>query len=237
MTLTHTRKGLFLAGTDTGVGKTTFGRALLRLAARRGLLVLPAKPVESGVGPEGPDDARALLRASGAPLEVSDVCPYPFRLPVAPVVAARAEHQTLDLSTLASACLALAPTEAPVLVESAGGLLSPLTDQHTNADLARLLGLPVILMARNALGTINHTALAVAELRRRNLPLLAIVLSDVGLRGPDADSNAGCIEALCGLRPLGPLPHVEGPDDDALADALARTLSGPDLGHILTHLS
>lgn len=217
------RRGLIVVGTDTGVGKTTVSRGLLRLAARRGDAFVPAKPTESGV-PLGslPPDASALLNASGqASLSVSDVCPFPLTLPVTPYVAAQAAGLALRLDQLLAACETLAGRGAPLLVETAGGLLSPLTARETNADLAAGLGLPILLVARNALGTINHTALAVAELRRRHLPLRGVILCDTQADGPDAPTNQPCIEALCGPVVLGRLPHLPAGTDDALADALA----------------
>ncbi len=230
------RKGLFVAGTDTGVGKTTFSRALLRVAWQRKISVLPMKPVETGVGPNGPADAHALIRASGAAVPVGQVCPHAYPLPVAPVSAAAACGESLDVEALAQACERALPLRASLLVESAGGLLTPLTPQQTNLDLALRLALPLMLITRNGLGTINHTALSLHELSRRGAPPMGTFLVNTGPLGPDAPTNAANIMALCGVPVWGPLPFLPNATDDELAYALIRTLPPPVLENLLDRL-
>jgi dethiobiotin synthetase len=107
------------------------------------------------------------------------------------------------------------------VVESAGGLLTPYASTLTSADIAAAFELPILLVARNSLGTINHTALAIAEIRRRGLPLLGTVLVNLS-RLPSADqpSNLNLIASLTGIRPLGVLPFVETPSPTLLAHHL-----------------
>jgi len=217
--------GVFLLGTDTGVGKTALACALLRLALRRGLRPVPLKPVETGCAPHPQDALRLLSAASRPDLAVSTVCPFPLPLPVAPAQAAAQAGLQLQLAQLVNLIQEAAPRGDFLLVESAGGLLTPYAPDFTGADLAAAAPLPILLVARNALGTINHTALAVAELRRRALPLAGIVLMEVTPDPtPDRLRNAFYIEALTGHRPLATLPFIEGADPDALADALAAQL-------------
>lgn len=103
-------------------------------------------------------------------------------------------------------------------IESAGGLLTPYASTLTSADLAAAFQLPILLVARNSLGTINHTALAIAEIRRRALPLLGVVLVNLsGCPSPDQPSNLNLIASLTGIRPLGVLPFVETPSPNLLA--------------------
>jgi dethiobiotin synthetase len=214
--------GLFLAGTDTGVGKTVLAAGLLRLAARGKTPLIPFKPAESGCPGGHPQDAAALLAASGLrDLTLAEVCPFPLVRPVAPA-AATPPSRPLRLSALVRAARTLS-RRGPLLVESAGGLLSPYSRRFTVADLADALALPVLLVARNALGTINHTALAVAELRRRRLPLLGVVLVTTQ-PGPNlrAQRNPELISALTGLPPLAVLPHWSTPDANRVASWLAR---------------
>lgn len=221
--------GLILLGTDTNVGKTTVGRAILRMAARAGHPVVPVKPTESGCNPT-PADAEALRRASQLDLPLERVCPFPFTAPVAPAIAAEMIGQTLTLDQLVTACNSVRPRvkpQQPILVESAGGLLSPLTATETNTDLAAKLGLPVLLVARNGLGTINQTALAIGELRRRGLPIAALILVDTdGKYTPDRDSNARAIARQTGITPIGVFPFTQNlhpaDEDDELAVALER---------------
>jgi dethiobiotin synthetase len=220
--------GLFLAGTDTGVGKTALGAALLRLALRHGRRPVPFKPAETGCQPL-PHDAQLLLAASSrTDLSLDDVCPHQFRPPVAP--AAVALERPLRLSGLLTHARDLATRGDFLLVESAGGLLSPYAPDFTGADLAAALGLPILLVARNALGTVNHTALALSELHHRRLPLAGVVLMTVSATiTPDQPHNLRLIEAVSGVRPFAVLPHLPGADPDQLADALAAQVPRTEL--------
>jgi dethiobiotin synthetase len=227
--------GLFVTGTDTGVGKTLVSCGLLRLAARLAIPLLPHKPAESGCVRGRPADALALRAASLKPhLSLDRVCPYALGPPVAPAAATR-PGQILELSDLVRRARDLATSDQggpaqPLLVECAGGLLSPYAPDFTSADLARALGLPVLLVARNGLGTINHTALAVAELRRRRLPLLGIVLvTTAPVRGLSRQRNVELIEAQTGLRPALVVPHFRAPTADTTADLFDRSGFGRHL--------
>jgi dethiobiotin synthetase len=220
--VTTTLSGLFVTGTDTGVGKTFVSCGLLRLAARWSLPLTPFKPAESGCVRGRPADATALRAAAYAHASLDKVCPYPLGPPVAPA-AATPPRRPLRLRDLVRHAHGLA-SEGPLLVECAGGLLSPYAPTFTSADLASALALPTLLVARNALGTINHTALAVAELRRRKIPLLGIVLVTVR---PDRNlarqQNPALITALTGLRPSLVVPHFRHPDPDRTADLFDHT--------------
>jgi dethiobiotin synthetase len=223
--------GLFVAGTDTGVGKTVVSCGLLRLASRLGLELRPYKPAESGCVRGRPADAHALRLAAQLPhLPIAAVCPFPLRPPVAPA-AATPPGRPLQLRALIEGARRLSLSDGaarPILVEAAGGLLSPYARSFTAADLASALALPTLLVARNGLGTINHTALAVAELRRRRIPLLGIVLVTTAPPGRDLrrQQNAALIAALTGVTPALVLPFLAKPEPDVVADLLARSGSG-----------
>lgn len=223
-------RGVFLAGTDTAVGKTTVACALLRLARRSSIPLRPFKPVETGATPI-PRDAFRLREAAGAyDLPLESVCPFAFAAPLAPAAAAGRLGPPVSLAALCSAAHHLAAERGPILVESAGGLLTPYAPGLTTADLAAELRLPVLLVARNALGTINHSALTIAELRRRDLPLAGLVLVDTTPEATaDRLTNAALIESVAGVRPLGTLPFVPASDADSVADALSRTVDVPAL--------
>jgi dethiobiotin synthetase len=200
--------GILVGGTDTAVGKTLISCALLQTARRLGFPLLPFKPSESGCLGGRPRDAAALRSAAGRPdIPLEKICPFPFRPPVAPAAAARLAGQTLTLPRILRAGRSLS-RGVPLLLEGAGGLLSPYASRLTAADLALAFGLPLLLVARNALGTINHTALALAEIRRRRIPLLGLVLVTTAPgRGLIHQQNATLIEELTGTPVAAVIPH------------------------------
>jgi dethiobiotin synthetase len=220
-------KGLFVTGTDTGVGKTLVGAGLLRLARRRGMTPIPFKPVETGCAPE-PADARRLWRAAAPPLAPDDVCMHALPLPAAPALAASAAGLRVDLIAVADRAYALGQRGDFLLVEGAGGLLVPYSGAETAADLAARLGLPLLVVGRTALGTINHTALTLAEATRRRLPVSGYLLNRTEPDpGPHERGNAEMIAAVSGRAPLAIVPHLPADvreDDDLVADALLDAL-------------
>ncbi len=176
--------GLFVTGTDTGVGKTWVAAILTRLLVQRGLRVRPRKPVESGCASGEdvllPQDAVALWEAAGGTESLQQVCAYPLRAALSPERAAVLEGRTLNLDQLVTACQSGVDAGDFLLVEGAGGLLSPLAAGTTNADLAATLRLPVLVVAADRLGVINHTLLTVEALQHRALPLVSVVLNQAG---------------------------------------------------------
>jgi 8-amino-7-oxononanoate synthase len=225
--------GILLLGTDTGVGKTTVAVALLHILATRGIPPIPFKPVETGATPLPADASRLLAASQRRDISLDVVCPLPFPEPIAPAAAAR--NSPITLPGLLGHARKAASYGGPLVVESAGGLLTPYGHNLTSADLAAALHLPILLVARNGLGTINHTALAVAELRRRNLPLLGIVLvATTALPTPDQLSNSTLIAAATGIQPLGTLPFLQSQDPSQIAAAFAANV---DISAILTLLA
>jgi len=202
-------RGLFVTATDTGVGKTEVACALLRGLRARGVDAAGMKPAQSGVSPGEPSDADRLLAAAGGADPAALVCPYSFAAPLAPGVAARLAGQEIALSRILDAARALAARHAFLVVEGAGGLLVPLTPRETYADLAVALGLPVLVVARAGLGTVNHTALTVEALRARGLAIAGVVLNRAAPGAdPSEPHNAAEIERLTGARVLCALPFV-----------------------------
>ena len=218
-------RGLFVTGTDTSVGKTEVACALLADARARGVDAVGMKPAQSGVAPGEPSDAERLRAASGGVEPLEAICPYTFAAPLAPAVAARVEGREISFARVVAAARALAARHQAIVVEGAGGLLVPLTDRETYADLASELALPVLVVARAGLGTVNHTALTVEALRRRGLGVLAIVLDRTAPEDdPSVPHNATEIARLTGVAPLDPLPYVR--DIVLRAGALRSMLSG-----------
>jgi dethiobiotin synthetase len=213
--------GFFVTGTDTGVGKTVVACALIRQLRAAGRDVGVMKPVETGVGRGGPLDAQALREASGVDDGLDEICPIQLALPAAPNVAAAQQGRTLKLEAIRSAFASLRARHETLVVEGAGGLLVPLLDDFSMADLAAELGLPVLVAARAALGTINHTLLTLEALERRGLPLAGVVISHATGALSEADaSNLASLKSALGRRLVGEIPPLapgEQPAEDAIA--------------------
>ncbi len=172
----------FVTGTDTGVGKTEVSTALLSLMAARGLRPFAFKPCESGGG----DDSERLQRAGGGWQSLKTVCLYRFQAPLAPALAAKAERRRVQWQRLLLGFERLG--KGAGVVEGAGGLCVPLDAQHDVIDLIEALKMPVVLVARAGLGTLNHTALSLGALALRKIPVAAVLLSQSTAK---ADVSAG----------------------------------------------
>lgn len=217
--------GLFVTGTDTGVGKTHVACGLARALAARGVSVGVLKPVETGVPPgaaAGPDGL-ALRAAAGADDPPEVTAPYRFALAASPLAAARAEGREMSLERIRAAFATLAARHAVVLVEGAGGWAVPYAPGVDTAEVAAACGLPVLVVARRALGTVNHTRLTVDAVRRAGLAVAAVVLSGPAPAGdPSAAANGALIAELTGA------PVVDGPPwggPPALAEAAFAELA------------
>ena len=197
--------GIFISATDTGVGKTFVSCALIRAAVRRGLRVAVMKPCETGDG----DDGERLLRATGRDLDPALVRPFRFHLPASPEVAAHAEGTVVDVDRIVATYDRLAADADLILVEGAGGLLVPLAPGVLMADLAARLALPLVIVARPSLGTVNHTLLTVEAARQRRLHVAGVIFSRaVETAGADEPTNPHAIAHYGKTHILGALPHL-----------------------------
>ena len=211
---------LFVPGTDTGVGKTFVACALAAALRERGRRVAVMKPVETGVVGT-PEDALRLREAAGDPAPLDEVCPYRLRAPLAPSVAARLEGVTIDVERLAMLVRRRSAEADVLLVEGAGGLLVPIIGRTTWLDFARDLGLPLLIVAANRLGTINHCALTARTAAAAGVQVRGFVLSQPEATiDPSVATNATEIAQLSGLRCLGTLGHHERWEDSGLNSAL-----------------
>ncbi len=212
--------GIFVSGTDTGVGKTVVACALVRGLRAAGLDVGVMKPVETGVGPDGPIDASALRDAAQASESLVEICPIQLPLPAAPEAAAAAARREIGIDEIKRAYRRLATRHEVVIVEGAGGLLVPLSQGFDMSDLAARLDLPVLLVARASLGTINHTRLAVEACASRGLELLGVVISYAAGENSDADeANLALLLRDLGDRLLGVIDPLAPGETAALDDA------------------
>jgi len=207
------KRGFFVTGTDTGVGKTVAACAIVRALRESGIDVGVMKPVETGVEAGGPVDALALQRAAACKDALDEICPLQFELPAAPTVAARHAAEDgrgrVDLERIHEAYDALASRHEAMVVEGAGGLLVPVDETIDMGDLAAALALPLVVVARTALGTMNHTLLTLNEIERRGLAFAGVIFSHSGgvLSTADRLNFEALREQLAG-RVLGEIPPL-----------------------------
>ena len=216
-------KGVFITGTDTGVGKTFFACKLAALLRDSGYRVGVMKPAESGCAErEGklyPEDATLLKKASASQDPLDKICPYQFREPLAPNVAAQREGITLDIDRLIDVYNEISSTHDITLVEGAGGLMVPLLPSYTYADFARVLKLPVLVIAANRLGVINHLVLTLEHARCKGLSVLGYVLNRLESGASlAAENNREALSTLTAVICAGELPYI-APSEDAYSDA------------------
>ena len=202
---------LLITGTDTGVGKTWVGRALSHALVAAGRRVIAVKPVETGcAGIHSHLEDGALLAAATGQAEPRAAL-FRFTAPVAPALAAEREGAPIDLDTLVLEIDRLSDGAEVLLVEGAGGLLSPITWEWTMVDLARLLGASALVVAMDRLGTINHTQLTLSALELAGLSLAGVVLTLPEVPDASTGTNAAAIARLSGLDQVLSLPRVADP--------------------------
>lgn len=203
--------GLFVTATDTGVGKTVITAAVALALADAGVDVAVAKPLQSGNLAADPDgDAMQLKALAGLDDPVDDMVAYAFAEPLAPLVAARNAGVEVVPDVVVAHVRGLAERHEAILVEGAGGLASPLAEAWTVADLAAALELPLLVVARPGLGTVNHTVLTVKAARSAGLVVVGVVLNGVGpATDASAATNAELIESFADVRVLGTTPWIE----------------------------
>ncbi len=215
--------GVFVVGTDTGVGKTLVACAMLHAMRRAGLAPVPFKPVASGCeqGPEGlvNDDTNRLILASGRALSQEAVSPFRYEPPIAPHIAAAEARLPIDLTRLVAQATSLAVL-GPLVVEGAGGFLVPVDGRHSLADLAVRLGLPVVLVVGLRLGCINHALLTAEAIAARRLRLAGWVGNaiDPGFERPT--ENLDALRARLSAPLLGTIPWSPEPDPGTVEIAI-----------------
>lgn len=194
---------LFVTGTDTGVGKTVASAALAAAEQSAGRTVAYCKPVQTGLSQGEAGDAAFVAVAAGVP--VHELLRLPD--PLAPAVAAALAGVDIDVRHLVAQVLALAHGVDTLVVEGAGGLLVPLTDDVTMANLAGQLGAELVIVVRPRLGTLNHTALTLEAARARGLPVAGLIVS--GWPADPALTESTNFERLAAMAPvLGVIPSI-----------------------------
>lgn len=236
--------GFFITGTDTGVGKTVVTAGLLALLKNAGVDVIAFKPVQSGAprvdGVPVSPDAAFYLKASGIKGALSHYNVYCLEPPLSPHLAARTSGMAIEPKSILDRCRKLMANHRLLLVEGAGGLCVPLTGPgYTVADLAFDLSLPLLVVARPGLGTINHTVLTIKYALMSGLTVAGFIFNGLESRpGVLEKDNAAMIQSITGVPLLGMLPRVAGLDVDAgcpgdLVEVAGRHLCWKEIGGIV----
>jgi dethiobiotin synthetase len=226
------RLAYFLTGTDTGIGKTRVLAALGLWAQQQGLRVGAYKQVESGCLRINdqliPQDGAFLKEILAMPEPLETIVSYRLEAPLAPALAARMSGVSINFQRLRTDFEALAQQYDLLLVEGAGGILAPVWQTRSNRDLAEWLQLPLICVAANRLGMINHTRLTVEAIRARSLPLAGVILNQpASITDLSAQTNHALLAECDSISVLGELPYIP-----ALAALPQAGENGTDWSHL-----
>ncbi|GFO53757.1 ATP-dependent dethiobiotin synthetase BioD [Geomonas sp. Red276] len=221
-------KAIFITGTDTGVGKSIASAVIARLLSNRGLSVGVMKPITSGCierdGRLVSEDADLL--AFGAEIELEPDCtPYLLKAPLAPSLAASLEGVRIDFQVIKEAYQRLSEHFDYLIVEGAGGLMVPIAGGLLMADLAQQLGLPLAVVARPNLGTVNHTLLTTFAARTMGIEVKGVIVNRLPEHPDQAEQSAPhLISSLSGALLLGEFPDVKGANDREVVEGVVREL-------------
>jgi dethiobiotin synthetase len=235
-------KGIFITGTDTGVGKSIAAAAIARLLHERGVNVGVMKPVTSGCREKNgrlvSEDAELLAWGAGLDRVDADVTPYLLREPIAPGEAAGHEGVRINFQYIGEAFARLASRYDFVIVEGAGGLMVPLVEGLLIVDLVNYLSLTLLVVARPNLGTVNQTLLTCFAARQLGITVSGVIINNYPERPGVAEESAPrLIASLSGVPLLGVFPHQEGIDSREIVAGLAAHLAAdPATPHMLTEI-
>ena len=240
MTSMSSMRGVFITGTDTGVGKTFVTCGLAAALCRQGKKVGVLKPVETGCEVRNrelyPSDTFNLIRSAGSVLPPQLVCPYRLAAPLAPEAAAEAAGITIEKATILDHYHQIATQHDITLVEGAGGLLVPLAEDYTFADLILDLDIPLVVVVASRLGAINHTLLTLHCAETLGLSVHGYILNHPHMDADLATQTNGQVLArwtrvpCLGAVPFSPRASGEEADADTLAALFARSV---DLSRLL----
>jgi len=234
---TRTR-GIFISGTDTGVGKTIVAAAIALSLRKAGLRVAVLKPVTSGAvlidGRLVSEDAELLRWASGCSAPYWDIAPYLLREPLAPSESAAREGVVIELFPVREAFERLSANHDFVIVEGAGGLLVPLAKNLLVADLVVELSLPLLIIARPNLGTVNHTLMTCECARSRGIEVLGVVINGQPAQPDMAEEYAArVISEYSAVPVLAVLPRFSEANEKAIVESMEELMKKQPLAALL----
>lgn len=208
-------RAIFMAGTDTGVGKTLVTGLFAKFLSDRGIRTVTQKWVQTGISGSENDLSRHLDIMGACPDAMekysADMMPYSFRFPSSPHLASEMEKISIDPSRIKRALLRLSEDFDMVLAEGSGGLMVPIDQSTLMVDIVREQSLPVILVVENRLGAINQAALSAEALRNRDIPVLGIIFNRLSRNGEKTilEDNKEMITRISGVRSLGEITYHE----------------------------
>ena len=218
--------GFFITGTDTGIGKTVVTACLATLFKSQGMDVGIMKPIETGVDPacssSANSDAKFLMESSSSTDAEDEVCPYRLKTPASPYQSAQIEGTQIQPSTILEKFKVLQSRHNMMLVEGIGGLLVPITHRYSVADLALEIGLPLIIVSRLRVGTLNHTLLTINAAKQHRLKIKGIILNRhaAGALNDIEIKQGELIEEFSNIPILGTCPHLEDISSEGIQESL-----------------
>ena len=218
--------GFFITGTDTDVGKTVVTACLATLFKSQGVGVM--KPIETGVDPKcsstANSDTKFLMEVSGTTDAEEEVCPLRLKTPASPYQASQIAGTSIQPSTILKQFKLLQSRHNIMLVEGVGGLLVPITARYNVADLVREIGLPLIIVSRFKVGTLNHTLLTLNAARQHGLKIKGIILNkqENGDLDNVEEQQGKLIEELSDIPILGTCPYIENVSVEGIQNNLGK---------------
>jgi dethiobiotin synthetase len=237
------KNGLFITGTDTGVGKTLIAGAVAKILTDEGLKVGVFKPVATGCIShwEGlvSRDSEFLASCANSDLRLNAINPVAYVTAAAPIVSAAEEHRPIDFKKIVSAYYEICQNCDIVIVEGIGGIRVPLTDQFDLRDLVVEFGLPVVIVSRPQLGTINHTLMTIDSIRAANLKIAGIIINGYdSLQSTIAEETAGQVISQCGnvaILANVPFDETASVEEMTLGEVIVPSLSDCDWPNLAKH--
>jgi len=223
-------KGFFITGTDTGVGKTIIAGALIKVLCHLGMKTGAMKPVETGCVREGevllPSDGMFLKQMAQMQEAVTQVSPCCFESPLAPLAASELEKKTVSIAAIKKAFYNLYTNYDAVIVEGIGGLMVPLNADYFVVDLAKEIGLPLVVVAKPGLGSINHVMLTVNYALKEGLQVAGIILN-YSLPPENSlaeETNPQLLKQICPVPLIGIFPYLKNRDENVIEQTAEKNL-------------
>lgn len=233
-------RGFFITGTDTGVGKTVIAAAIIRALRSHGIHACGMKPVETGCRTLDnilyPSDGMFLKKVAGMEEAVCDVTPFCFETPLAPLASSEIAGRAIDIPIIIERFNGLLKKYAAVVVEGIGGILVPIKKDYFVIDLVKELNLPLIVVARPSLGTINHTLLTVRCALNEGIKVAGVIINFN--RPPDGalaeKTNPHILQRLSPVPIIGTFPYLDNLEDETIKEKALKHL---DVGALLSSMS